>query len=304
MTRHFLTIDGLGADGLLRVCDLATSEGPSVLAHDEVALVFERPSLRTRAAASTAVHDLGGNVTFFSDDEIGIDTRESAEDVGRTLAQMFAVAGLRVRRHGALERIRRATNDSMAIVNLMSDLAHPTQAVADLLTMADYLAGGDVRGLAGVNVAYVGDVTNVARSLAVALLSVGANVTLGAPGEYQLAEGGIEDPRAVGGALRLTDSAYDAVKDADVVYTDVWVSMGLEAESERRRIDLDAFRVDDALLAVASPGAVVLHCLPAHRGDEITDDVLDGPQSVVWRQVFHRRSAMRGALRWIKEEPR
>ena len=304
MTRHFLTIDALGADGLLRVCDLATSEGPPVLAHDEVALVFERPSLRTRAAASTAVHDLGGNVTFFSDDEIGIDTRESAEDVGRTLAQMFAVAGLRVRRHGALERIRRATNDSMALVNLMSDVAHPTQAVADLLTMADYLAGGDVRGLAGVNVAYVGDVTNVARSLAVALLSVGANVTLGAPGEYQLAEGGIEDPRAVGGSLSLTDSAHDAVKGADVVYTDVWVSMGLEAESERRRRDLDAFRVDDALLAVASPGAVVLHCLPAHRGDEITDDVLDGPQSVVWRQVFHRRSAMRGALRWIKEEPR
>ena len=304
MTRHFLTIDALGADGLLRVCDLATSEGTPVLAHDEVALVFERPSLRTRAAASTAVHDLGGAVTFFSDDEIGIDARESAEDVGRTLAQMFAVAGLRVRRHASLERIRRATNDSMALVNLMSDVAHPTQAVADLLTMADYLAGGDVRGLAGVNVAYVGDVTNVARSLAVALLSVGANVTLGAPGDYQLAEGGVEDPRAVGGSLTLTDSAHDAVAGADVVYTDVWVSMGLEAESERRRRDLDAFRVDDALLASASPGAVVLHCLPAHRGDEITDDVLDGPQSVVWRQVFHRRSAMRGALRWIKEEPR
>lgn len=304
MTRHFLTIDALGVDGLLRVCDLATSEGPAVLAHDEVALVFERPSLRTRAAAATAVHDLGGNVTFFSDDEIGVDTRESAEDIGRTLAQMFAVAGLRVRRHGTLERIRRATNDSMALVNLMSDVAHPTQAVADLLTMADYLAGGDVRGLAGVNVAYVGDVTNVARSLVVALLNVGANVTLGAPGEYQLAEGGIEDPRAVGGSLSLTDSAHDAVKGADVVYTDVWVSMGLEAESERRRRDLAAFRVDDALLGAASPGAVVLHCLPAHRGDEITDDVLDGPQSVVWRQVFHRRSAMRGALRWIKEEPR
>ncbi|HSN02992.1 MAG TPA: hypothetical protein VLS91_05870, partial [Acidimicrobiales bacterium] len=142
MTRHFLTIDALGADGLLRVCDLATSEGPAVLAHDEVALVFERPSLRTRAAASTAVHDLGGNVTFFGDDEIGIDTRESAEDVGRTLSQMFAVAGLRVRRHGTLERIRRATNDTMALVNLMSDVAHPTQAVADLLTMADYLSGG------------------------------------------------------------------------------------------------------------------------------------------------------------------
>lgn len=304
MTRHFLTIDALGVDGLLQVCELARSEGPAVLTHDEVALVFERPSLRTRAAASTAVHDLGGNVTFFGDDEIGIDTRESAEDVGRTLAQMFTVAGLRVRRHGALERIRRATNDSMALVNLMSDVAHPTQAVADLLTMADYLSGGDVRALAGVNVAYVGDVTNVARSLAVALLNVGANVTLGAPGEYQLAEGGIEDPRAVGGSLTLTDSAHDAVKGADVVYTDVWVSMGLEAESHRRRIDLDAFRVDDSLLAAASPGAVVLHCLPAHRGDEITDEVLDGPQSVVWRQVFHRRSAMRGALRWIKEEPR
>jgi ornithine carbamoyltransferase len=304
VTRHFLTIESLGVEGLLRVCDLATSEGPPVLAHDEVALVFERPSLRTRAAASTAVHDLGGAVTFFSDDEIGMDSRESAEDVGRTLAQMFSVAGLRVRRHGVLERIRKATDDSMALVNLMSEIAHPTQAVADLLTMADYLAGGDVRGLAGVNVAYVGDVTNVARSLAVALLYVGANVTLGAPDDYQLAEGALEDPRAVGGTLRLTDSARDAVAGADVIYTDVWVSMGLEDESARRRVDLEAFRVDDALVAAASPGAVVLHCLPAHRGDEITNDVLDGPQSVVWRQVFHRRSAMRGALRWIKEEPR
>lgn len=304
MTRHFLTIEALGAEGLLRVCDLATSPGAPVLAHDEVALVFERPSLRTRAAASTAVHDLGGAATFFSDDEIGMDTRESAEDVGRTLAQMFSVAGLRVRRHAVLERIRKATNDSMPLVNLMSEVAHPTQAVADILTMADYLAGGDVRGLAGVNVAYVGDVTNVARSLAVALLYVGANVTLGAPDDYQLAEGALEDPRAVGGTLRLTDSAREAVAGADVIYTDVWVSMGLEAQSAQRRVDLEAFRVDDALVAAASPGAVVLHCLPAHRGDEITDDVLDGPQSVVWRQVFHRRSAMRGALRWIKEEPR
>ncbi len=304
MTRHFLTIEALGAEGLLRVCDLATSEGPPVLAHDEVALVFERPSLRTRAAASTAVHDLGGKVTFFSDEEIGMDSRESAEDVGRTLAQMFAVTGLRVRRHSVFERISKATQDSMALVNLMSDVAHPTQAVADLLTMADYLAGGDVRGLAGVNVAYVGDVTNVARSLAVALLYVGANVTLGAPDDYQLAEGMLEDPRTLGGHLTLTDSAHDAVKGADVIYTDVWVSMGLEAQSAQRLIDLEGFRVDDALLGAASPGAVVLHCLPAHRGDEITNDVLDGPQSVVWRQVYHRRSAMRGALRWIKEEPR
>jgi len=305
VTRHLVTISGLDDSAYRSVLELATAPlDDQALQGQGVALVFERPSLRTRASCSVAVHELGGYATFFSDDEIGLDRRESAEDIGRTLSEMYSIAALRVRDHGVFARITRATNDRMALVNLLSDVAHPTQAVADVLTLAEHFAGGDVAGLHGLSVAYVGDATNVTRSLAVALLRVGVDVSVGAPARYQLAAGGDEDPFApvARGKLRLCDSAEDAVAGAEAVYTDAWVSMGSEGETAARRHDLAAFRVDAALLSRAAPDAVVLHCLPAHRGDEITDEVLDGVRSLVWRQVWHRRSAMVGALRWMNGE--
>jgi ornithine carbamoyltransferase len=305
VTRHFTTIDALSDADLATIYTLATSPfNDETLKGQGVALVFERPSLRTRASSSAAVHELGGFATFFSDDEIGLDSRESAEDVGRTLAETYAIAALRVRNHEVFSRMREATRERLALINLLSNVAHPTQAVADVLTIADEFSKGDVTELGGLEVAYVGDATNVTRSLAVALLRLGVNVTVGAPSGYQLAKDEPEDPFAVagGGALRLTDSADDAVKNVDVVYTDAWVSMGAEAETEQRRRDLASFQVNQRLLDGAKEGAIVMHCLPAHRGDEITNDVLDGEQSRVWRQVFHRRSAMLGVLRWIKGE--
>jgi ornithine carbamoyltransferase len=305
MTRHFITIEQQSQSHLDSIYELATSPfDDETLKGQGVALVFERPSLRTRASSSTAVHELGGYATFFNDEEIGLDSRECAEDVGRTLAEMYAIAGLRVRNHAIFERMRAATNDRMSLINLLSGVAHPTQAVADVLTIADQFAKGDVHGLAGLEVTYVGDATNVTRSLAVALLRLGVNVTVGAPPGYQLVDGGPEDPASVKGlgTLRLTASPTEAVKNADVVYTDAWVSMGMERETEQRRRDLSAFRVDENLLKLAKKRTVLLHCLPAHRGDEITNVVLDSAQSLVWRQVFHRRSAMVGVLRWIKEE--
>ena len=305
MTRHFVTIEEQRSSDLDEIYFLARSPiNDQLLRGQGVALIFERPSLRTRASSSTAVHELGGYATFFSDAEIGVGSRESVEDVGRTLATMYAIAALRVRQHDIFSRIRAVTGDQLALVNLLSSVAHPTQAVADVLTIADHFSRGDVHALAGLNVAYVGDATNVTRSLAVALLRLGVNVTVGAPLGYQLATGGEEDPAAVSGpgTLRLTNCAEEAVADAHVVYTDAWVSMGLEDETERRRVELSPFRVDRRLLEQAHPDAVVLHCLPAHRGDEITDDVLDGTASLVWEQARHRRSAMVGVLRWIKEE--
>ena len=305
MSHHFITIEDQSPASLATIYDLACSPfDDETLAGQGVALVFERPSLRTRASCSAAVHELGGYATFFSDEEIGLDSRESAEDVGRTLEQMYAIAALRVRNHDVFARLRAATRERVSLINLLSNAAHPTQAVADVLTLAEHFAGGDVGQLAGLEVAYVGDATNVTRSLAVALLRLGVNVTIGAPEGYQLRVGGAEDPAQVrgGGALRLTDSAHDAVKGADAVYTDAWVSMGLEAETEQRRRDLALYRVDGALMHGAKSSAVVLHCLPAHRGEEVTSDVLDGANSLVWRQVFHRRSAMIGVLRWLKEE--
>ena len=305
MRSHFITIERLDDAALDAIYDLARSPfDDETLKGQGVALVFERPSLRTRASSSSAVHELGGYVTFFSDEEIGLDSRESAEDVGRTLSQMYSIAALRVRDHGVFERVRSATSDSMSLINLLSDVAHPTQALADVLTIAERFADGDVHAMAGLEVAYVGDATNVTRSLAVALVRLGVNVTVAAPDGYQLREGGDEDPRAQSGpgTLRLVDDAAEAVRGVDVVYTDAWVSMGFEDERARRRADLGSFRVDAALMALAKPSATLLHCLPAHRGDEITDEVLDGHQSLVWRQVFHRRSAMVGVLRWMKEE--
>jgi ornithine carbamoyltransferase len=286
------------------VCELAVSPlDDETLKGQGVALVFERPSLRTRASSSTAVHELGGYATFFSDEEIGLDRRESAEDVARTLSEMYAIVALRVRDHGVFARMRAATGERMSVINLLSDVAHPTQAIADVLSIAEHFSGGDVKAMKGLEVAYVGDATNVARSLCVALLRFGVNVTVGAPDAYQLVAGGAEDPRAVqgGGKLRLTNSATEAVAGADVVYTDAWVSMGVESETAQRRVDFAHFSVDSTLMSHA-PSAVVMHCLPAHRGDEITSDVLDSGRSLVWRQVFHRRSAMVGILRWIKGE--
>ena len=305
MTRHFTTIESLSDDDLTTIYSLALAPfDDTTLTGQGVALVFERPSLRTRASSATAVHELGGFATFFSDDEIGLDRRESAEDVGRTLAEMYAICALRLRDHRVFDRMRVATAERMSLINLLSDKAHPTQAVADVLTLAEHFSDGDVAGLRGRTVAYVGDATNVTRSLAVALLRLGVNVNVGAPTGYQLIAGDVEDPQAVtgGGTLCLFDSAPAAVAGVDAIYTDAWVSMGFEDETAKRRADLGAFQVNEALMDAAGGEAVLLHCLPAHRGDEITDDVLDSAASLVWRQVQHRRSAMLGVLRWIKEE--
>lgn len=306
MNRSFLTIDGLDADDLVEMCRLATAtpRGDELLGCG-VALVFEHPSLRTRAAASVAVHELGGFATAFVGDEVGIDTRECAEDVARTLAATHRVIALRVRDHHVLTRMHAATNGDVPLINLLSNLEHPTQAVADVLTLAENFAAGDIRGLAGLVVAYVGDANNTTRSLAHALVRLGVTVRVGAPPDRQLAA---TDVTAItgaargGGGLSLYDTALAAVTGADAIYTDVWVSMG-ETVSAADLTELRSFSVNESLVRAASPRAVVLHCLPAHRGDEITNEVLDSARSLVWRQVHHRATALRGILRWIGATP-
>jgi ornithine carbamoyltransferase len=294
MTRHLLDIDDLAPEELEAVLELAMDEyPPRVLAGRGVALVFQKPSARTRNSSELAVFQLGGHPVTIRGDEVGIDARESAEDVARTLAQYHCAIGARVLDHTVLERM--AAVAGVPVVNLLSDRAHPLQAIADLLTLRSHWGGK----LAGRRVAWVGDGNNVARSLVLACAMAGTEVRVASPAGHGLNEVTVDAVSAFGGALIQSQSPAEAVDGADAVCTDVWVSMGQEAESVER---MDAFRpyqVGPQLMALAAPGAVFLHCLPAHRGQEVTADVIDGPASLVWPQAGNRLRAMRGLLLWM-----
>ena len=270
-----------------------------------VALYFEKPSARTRNSTEMAVVDLGGHPVYIQGVEVGVDERETAEDVARTLGCYHRVVCARVFDHGILVRMADALTRSgfdVPVVNLLSDDAHPCQAVADVITLREALGP-----LGGRTLAYVGDANNVARSLAKAGVLEGMEVRLASPEGYafdgdELARlQAFADAAGRGGTVQLTDDPAQAAKGAAAIYTDVWTSMGQEDERAARLAAFDGFTVDDALLDQAASDAVVLHCLPAHRGEEITDAVLEGARSVVWRQAAHRRTAMRGILAWALE---
>jgi ornithine carbamoyltransferase len=296
MTRHLLEVDDLTADELLEVLDLARHPAPpQVLAGRGMALLFEKPSARTRNSMEMAVVQLGGHPLTIRPDEVGIDTREPAEDVARTLACYHAAIGARVFEHAVLERM--AAVSAVPVVNMLSDEAHPLQALADLLTLESALGGLD-----GRSVAFVGDSNNVARSLAIAAGMVGMDVRIASPPDYQFDVATLERFELAGVSPHVTTRPEEAVAGADAVYTDVWTSMGQEDANERRQRDFEGFGVDDALMARAASKAVFLHCLPAHRGEEVAADVVDGPQSRVWLQAENRMHAARGALAWLLAE--
>jgi ornithine carbamoyltransferase len=296
--RHLLEIDDLAVDELVDI--LQRSAQPAltpVLEGQGVALLFEKPSARTRNSMEMAVVQLGGHPLTIRPDEVGLDTRETVEDVVRTLACYHSVIGARVFEHAMLDRA--TTVSSVPIVNMLSDEAHPLQGLADVLTLAGEFGGVDQ--LDGRTVAYVGDGNNVARSLALATGMLGMTVRIATPHGYELSGSDIARIRGAGITLECTDDPAQACAGADAVYTDVWTSMGQEAESAARRAAFADFTVTDALMALASEDAVFLHCLPAHRGEEVTDAVLEGPRSRVWVQATNRMHAARGALHWLME---
>ena len=234
-----------------------------------------------------AVVHLGGHPVSLRGEEVGIDVREPAEDMARVLASYHAAIGARVMRHSTLERMVAALDAAalgVPVFNLLSDRSHPCQALADLLTIQQRFGT-----LEGVKVSYVGDGNNVCRSLVRGCRVSGAEMSVACPEGHGL------DADEVDGVF-TTSVPAEAVKDADVVYTDVWTSMGQEAEATARLDAFTGFQVDAALMAQASPEAVVMHCLPAHRGQEIAADVVDGPQSVVWQQAANRLPAVRALL--------
>jgi len=298
VTRDLLEIDDLTPAELGRLLDTARkwkadpSAVPRALAGRGVALVFEKPSARTRTSAEMAAYLLGGHPIAIRAEEVGIDTRETAEDVARTLAGFCAVIAARVFDHGVLVRMAAAVE--VPVVNLLSDVAHPCQALADLMTIGEVFGGVE-----GRRVAFVGDGNNVAASLAYGAALTGFELIVSSPPGYELDEHLVDRARNLGGAIELVADPNEAVRDVDVVYTDVWTSMGEEDEAEARREVFNAWRVGPELMDQAGSGAVFMHCLPAHRGEEVAADVIDGPASVVWQQVENRMHTKRALFAWL-----
>jgi ornithine carbamoyltransferase len=285
MTEHLLSIADLGREGVEEILGLAqAADLGRPLAGKGVALVFQKPSARTRNSMEMAVVQLGGHPVYIQGQEVGLGTRETAEDVARTLACFHSVVAARVMDHRDL--VAMAAVSPRPILNMLSDRDHPLQALADLLTVKQLLGR-----IEGARIAYVGDGdNNVARPLADACALMGAELSIASPEGHRLGQ-------APAGVRQVADPA-EAVEGADIVYTDVWVSMGQDAEREARLAAFAGYQVNEALLARA-PQAHFLHCLPAHRGEEVTDAVIEGPQSAVWRQAENRMHTARGALAWL-----
>jgi ornithine carbamoyltransferase len=293
--RRFLEVDDLTPAEFASV--LATAERwkadassiPALLAGKGVVLLFEKPSARTRAATEMAVVGLGGHPIYVRPEEVDLGVRESVADVARTFAGFCAVISARVFDHATLEEMVAVVD--VPVVNLLSDRAHPTQAVADFLTLRELFGA-----LEGRRLAYIGDGNNVTTSLAYAAALSGVEFTVASPPGYELDDLTVERVRDLGGDIELTADPYDAVRGADAVYADVWTSMGQEDERAARLAAFAGYTVDDALLDAAGDHARFLHCLPAHRGEEVSASVIDGPRSVVWQQAANRMHAARAVL--------
>ena len=281
---------------LLSIADLPEGAFAEILALSErtdlgrplegkgVALVFQKPSARTRNSTEMAAVQLGAHPVYIQKEEVGLGSRESAEDVARTLACYHSIIAARVMDHRDLVSMAAAVQTP--ILNLLSDRDHPLQALADLLTVKQLLGR-----LEGARIAYVGDAdNNVARSLAQACVAVGAELTLASPEAHAL----VDPPY---GVRHLVDPV-EAVSGAQIVYTDVWVSMGQDEQAEARMAALAPYQVDAALMA-KSDNAFFLHCLPARRGEEVTHEVMESPKSAVWHQAENRMHTARGALAWL-----
>jgi len=294
LKRDFITGEELGAFELgkllERAAELKAGRGGRVgfeaLAGRSVALVFERPSTRTRISFDVGVAELGGHPVVLRGDEMQLSRGESIPDTARVLSRFVDAIVIRSGSHEAVAEL--AANAEVPVINALTPLHHPCQGLADLLTLRERF--GDLDGL---RLAYVGDGNNVARSLAVLGELAGVEVVVAAPAGYQLEEGH---------GVRLTDDPRAAAAEADALYTDVWISMGDEAEAQRRRADLGPYRLDSDLLGVAKERAVVLHCLPAHPGEEITAEALYGERSAVWDQAENRLHAQKALLEMLLAE--
>jgi ornithine carbamoyltransferase len=288
--KHFLEVDDLTPAELAHVLELAKlSPAPPVMTGRSMSLIFEKPSNRTRNSSEVAVFQLGGHPLSIRGEEVGFDERESVEDITRTLGQYHAAIGARVFDHTVLERM--AAVSPVPIINLLSDVAHPCQGLADLLTMQQHFGY-----LAGLKLAWVGDGNNVCRSLILASSLTGIDVAVACPPGFEPDPAAVAIAQGRGSSVVVTNDVAAAVTGADAVVTDTWISMGQEGEGAGRRAAFGGFSVDGRTMALAAPGAIFLHCLPAHRGEEVAAEVIDGPQSLIWAEAANRMHAFRGLL--------
>jgi ornithine carbamoyltransferase len=260
-----------------------------VLAGKTLGMIFQKPSLRTRVSFETGMLHLGGRALYLSPQEIRLGQRESVADVARVLSRYVDGIMARVFDHADVQGL--AAHASVPVINGLSDYAHPCQALSDLFTIYEKRGG-----LEGLRLTYVGDGNNVVHSLLFAASRVGMEIRISTPPGFEADARAVSEAREAGGRVVLDVDPRSAVSGADVIYTDVWTSMGQEDEREARLPLFRSYQVNAALVALAKPDAVVMHCLPAHRGEEITDDVLDGPQSIVLDQAENRMHLQKAIL--------
>ncbi len=292
-----LSVADLTADDIRHLIEYAISlkrgESPAFLRGKVLALVFEKPSLRTRVSFDVAMWQLGGHAIYLSPDEIGLGERERVSDAARTLSRFVDGVVARTYSHSTLETL--AQYSGVPVINGLSDYEHPCQALGDLLTI--YEKKGALKGL---HLAFVGDSNNVARSLLMAASLVGMNFSVSSPPGYQMQESVLSRARGFavesGSQISIIGDTRLAVRDADIVYTDVWTSMGQEAEAETRRQAFASYQVNAELLSSAKEGAIFMHPLPAHQGEEVAEGLLDHPQSVVYDQAENRLHIQKAIL--------
>ena len=297
MTRGFLSSADLTREAAVGLFALAAElkqrwkagRRTAPLAGKTFALIFEKPSLRTRVTFEVGLIQLGGGAVYLSGQEIGLGTREAVPDVARNLARWVDGIAARVHAHATVEDLAR--HATVPVINALSDFEHPCQALADFFTLWE-------RGLdlARLRLAWIGDGNNVCHSVLLLGALLGTSTVVACPPGYAPDPRVLATVRRLGGRCEITDDARAAATGADVLYTDVWTSMGQEAERERRLEAFGRYQINETLVGFARPSALVMHCLPAHRGEEITDGVLDGPQSIVLDQAENRLHAQKAVV--------
>lgn len=299
MKRDFVSIFNLKKEEMVEIFELAKKLKESqkkgiehkILKDKTMAMVFEKPSLRTRVTFETGMTQLGGHAIYLAPADIQLGKRETVPDVARNLSRWVDVIMARVFAHKTVEDL--AKNATISVINALSDLEHPCQVMADLFTVLEKKGS-----LENITLAYVGDGNNVCNSLIAASTTLGFKLNVATPAGYAPSKAYI----ARANTLRLTNNPQEAVTDADIVYTDVWVSMGQEQEATKRKQVFASYQINQDLLGHAKKKPLVMHCLPAHRGEEITDDVIDGPNSIVLDEAENRLHVQKGLLVWLSQK--